>query len=186
MDEAISSYVRRNHNLLIGEATAERIKEHGRSNGAIPLRFDDRAKTVKDIRKELDRIEDQGEVIKSVFVDYVQLMKGVKKHNSMSEMLEDIIYDLKDLAIEREVVVYANAQFNRDGIDAERPKMSDFKGSSAIEMAANSVLLWTLEQDIDIGLGGRKGSLWIEAGRNVAFDEFDIVFYGEKALFVLN
>ena len=30
MDEAIASYVRRNHNLLIGEATAERIKqEHG-------------------------------------------------------------------------------------------------------------------------------------------------------------
>ena len=27
MDEAISSYVRRNHNLLIGEATAERIKK---------------------------------------------------------------------------------------------------------------------------------------------------------------
>ncbi len=27
MDEAIVSYVRRNHNLLIGEATAERIKQ---------------------------------------------------------------------------------------------------------------------------------------------------------------
>ena len=27
MDEAISSYVRRNHNLLIGEATAERVKK---------------------------------------------------------------------------------------------------------------------------------------------------------------
>ena len=27
MDEAIASYVRRNHNLLIGEATAERIKQ---------------------------------------------------------------------------------------------------------------------------------------------------------------
>jgi rod shape-determining protein MreB len=27
MDESISSYVRRNHNLLIGEATAERIKK---------------------------------------------------------------------------------------------------------------------------------------------------------------
>jgi rod shape-determining protein MreB len=27
MDEAIASYVRRNHNLLIGEATAERIKK---------------------------------------------------------------------------------------------------------------------------------------------------------------
>ena len=26
MDEAITGYVRRNHNLIIGEATAERIK----------------------------------------------------------------------------------------------------------------------------------------------------------------
>lgn len=71
---------------------------------------------------------------------------------------------------------------HRESIDAQRPKMSDFKGSSAIEMAANIVLLWTLQQDADVD-NARHGELWIEAGRNVAYDEFTIKFYGAKALF---
>lgn len=165
--------------------TAARIKEHAKQMGSIPLHLDDKAKTVKEIRKELNRLEDLGHVITSTFVDYVQLMRGVTKTNSKADMLEDIIYDLKDLAMERDMVVYANAQFNREGIDSDRPKMSDFKGSSAIEMAANIVLLWTLDQDVDASLRARKGKLWIEAGRNVAFDEFDVRFFGEKALFEL-
>lgn len=165
--------------------TAAKIKDHARQVGNIPLHLDDKSKTVKEIRKELNRLEDAGHVITSTFVDYVQLMRSTTKANSKADMLEDIIYDLKDLAMERDMVVYANAQFNREGIDSERPKMSDFKGSSAIEMAANIVLLWTLEQDVDQVTKARPGKLWIEAGRNVAFDEFDVRFYGEKALFEL-
>lgn len=162
--------------------TAAKIKDHARETGKIPLHLDDRSKTVKDIRKELIRIEDAGHLITSIFVDYVQLMRGSTKSNNKAEIIEDIIYDLKDLAMERDAVVYANAQFNRDGIDAEKPKMSDFKGSSAIEMAANVVLLWTVDKDANETTKARHGKLWIEAGRNVAFDEFDILFYGEKAL----
>lgn len=165
--------------------TAAKLKDHARSTGNIPLHLDDKAKTVKEIRKELNRLEDTGHVISSTFVDYVQLMRGVTKTANKAEMLEDIIYDLKDLAMERDMVVYANAQFNREGIDSERPKMSDLKGSSAIEMAANIVLLWTLNQDVDVNVKARVGKLWIEAGRNVAYDEFDIHFFGEKALFEL-
>lgn len=165
--------------------TAEKMKSHVRETSGVPLHLDDKAKTVKEIRKELDRIEAAGYDVKSVFVDYVQLMRGMRRFNSTAEALEDIIYDLKDLATERELVVYANAQFNRDGIDSDRPKMSDFKGSSAIEMAANLILFWTVEQDINVTYNGRKGKLWIEAGRNVAYDEFEIIFRGEKALFEL-
>jgi rod shape-determining protein MreB len=44
MDEAISSYVRRNHNLLIGEATAERIK---REVGTARMPADGKGVTVK-------------------------------------------------------------------------------------------------------------------------------------------
>lgn len=179
-----SSYTVNHFRAGLFERTAASIKEHGRETGHIPLRFDDRSKTVKEIRAELSRLEDAGGKITSAFVDYVQLIRSPKRHNSTADMIEDIIYDLKDLAIEREMVVYVNAQFNRDGIDAQRPKMSDFKGSSAIEMAANIVLLWTLEQDVDPVERARKGELWIEAGRNVAYDEFPILFYGEKALFV--
>jgi len=177
-----SQYSVNNFQAGLYRATAERLKEHARETGNIPLHFDDKAKTTKDIRKELDRLDAEGHTITSVFVDYVQLMKGNRRTETKADMIEDIIYDLKDLAIEREMVVYANAQFNRDGIDAQRPKMSDFKGSSAIEMAANIVLLWTLQQDADVD-NARHGELWIEAGRNVAYDEFTIKFYGAKALF---
>lgn len=163
--------------------TAERLKAHAKATGGIPLYLDDKAKTVKDIKRELDRLEGEGHNITSAFVDYVQLMRGTSKYNSKADMLEEIIYDLKDLATEREIVVYVNAQFNRDGIDAERPKMSDFKGSSAIEMAGNLVLLWTLDADINAETRARHGDLWIEAGRNVATDQFRLKFYGEKALF---
>ncbi len=43
MDEAISSYVRRNHNLLIGEATAERIKQE---MGVAKMPADGRGETI--------------------------------------------------------------------------------------------------------------------------------------------
>jgi replicative DNA helicase len=163
--------------------TGERIKEHARGM-KLSLHFDDKAKSVKDVRKELTRLEDNGIDVMSVFVDYVQLMKG-KDTNNRADMLEDIIYDLKDLALEREIAVFCNAQFNREGIDALRPKMSDFKGSSAIEMAGNLILFWTLEQEMNPDTKARHGKFWIEAGRNVAFDEFSIRFYGEKAHFEL-
>ncbi len=178
-----SDYTANHFRANLYEGTAEKIKAHARTQSGIPLHLDDKSKTVKDIRKELNRLEDTGYVISSAFVDYVQLMRSLTRTNTKADMLEDIIYDLKDLAMERDLVVYVNAQFNRDGIDAERPKMSDFKGSSAIEMAANMVLLWTVEKDVNEQQRARRGQLWIEAGRNVAYDEFDIWFYGEKALF---
>lgn len=163
--------------------TARRMKDHARGIN-LPLHCDDKAKSVADIRKELQRLEDNGHDITSVFVDYVQLLKGNSQGNR-AEVLEEIIYELKDLALEKEKAVFCNAQFNRDGIDAIRPSMSDFKGSSAIEMAGNLILLWTLEQDINPVYGARTGQLWIEAGRNVPYDEFDIKFYGENAFFEL-
>lgn len=163
-------------------STAEKMKEHAR-NIQIPLHFDDKSKSVADIRKELRRLEDNGTDIVSVLVDYVQLIKGVDGKNR-ADVLEDIIYDLKDLAMEQEKVVICNAQFNRDGIDSVRPKMSDFKGSSAIEMAANLILLWTLEQGSPQDRY-RTGKLWIEAGRSVSYDEFDLVYYGSRTVFEL-
>lgn len=161
--------------------TAESIKAHA-SSLRMPLHFDDKAKSVADIRKEVLRLDASGQKVTSIFVDYVQLMQGKGDAQNRADMLEGIIYGLKDLALEREKAVFCNAQFNRDGIDAVRPRMSDFKGTSAIEMAGNLVLLWTLDQNTDPE-GARPGKLWIEAGRNVAYDEFDLRFHGSRAFF---
>lgn len=152
-----------------------------------PLFLDDKAKSVADMRREISRLRDENFDIKSIFVDYVQLMKS-DKHSpraSKADVLEEIIYDLKDLSVEFEAVVVTAAQFNREGIDATRPKMSDFAGSSAIEKAGNLILLWQLNQEASTISGNREGELWIEAGRNVAYDKFEISFIGEKSLFIL-
>jgi replicative DNA helicase len=178
-----TNYSVNNFRAGLFETTAQKLKEYATEYGNIPLCLDDKSKTVKDIHREVSRLENEGIEIKSIFVDYVQLMRNLGRHNNKADALEEIIYDLKDLATEMEKVVYVNAQFNREGIDSEKPKMSDFKGSSAIEMAGNLILLWTIEQDVDVTIGGRRGEMWIEAGRNVPYDKFDICFYGEKALF---
>lgn len=163
--------------------TAERMKAHARQVSDVPLFLDDKTKTVKGIKKEIQLLENTGVPITSVFVDYAQLMRSNTRSTNKADMLEEIIYDLKDLATDMEKVVYVNAQFNRDGIDSERPKMSDFKGSSAIEMAGNLILFWTLKQELNLDGSGRDGKFWIEAGRNVAYDEFDIMYFGDKTLF---
>lgn len=165
--------------------TADILKAHARKYGSIPLALDDKSRTVAEMRKEILRLENEGYPITSVFVDYAQLVRSNSRSSNRAEVLEEIIYDLKELATDLERVVYVNAQFNREGIGTEKPSMSNFKGSSAIEMAGNLILLWTLKQEIDPLKNGRSGKLWIDAARNVAYDEFDITFYGERSLFTM-
>ena len=164
------------------QQTADKLKEIGRGYKDRRLFFDDRSKKMSDIRREA-RILKETHELKSVFIDYAQLMRPDRKHNNRAEDLEQIYYDAKELAQDLELAVYVNAQFNRSGIKSDRPTMADFDGSSAAEKAGNLILLWELEQDYDDLLKGRRGKLWIEAGRNVANDEFEIVFHGAHSKF---
>jgi len=162
--------------------TAERLKEIGRKYSDRKLFMDDRSKRMRDVRREAKILKDSHD-LKSIFIDYAQLMRPDRKNNTRAEDLEQIYYDAKELAQDLEVAVFVNAQFNRSGIKSDRPTMADFDGSSAAEKAGNLIILWDLEQDHDSILNGRRGKLWIEAGRNVATDEFDIVFHGAHSRF---
>jgi replicative DNA helicase len=148
----------------------------------IPLYFDDKSATVAEIRAEVRRLKETTDLA-SVFVDYAQLVKPRAKSEGRPQDLEGIFYDLKELAQNEEIVVYLNAQFNREGIESERPRMSHLDGSSAGEKAGNLIIMWTLERDVDPETLGRRGTLWIEAGRNVAYDEFPILFKGQHSRF---
>lgn len=164
------------------EWVATRLKDHGKSNYHLPLYFDHKSRTVKDLSLEIQRLK--GEIgLTCVCVDYIQLVVSEKRNSSRAEKLEEIVYALKDLAVKHEIVVYANAQFNREGIKSGRPNMSHFEGSSAIEKAANLAIFWTLEPSFSNELQGRPGTMWIEAGRSVGHGEYDIVFHGKEAKF---
>lgn len=161
---------------------AEQLKETGRSHYALPLFFDDRSKTVSEIKREAKTLKETHE-LQSIFVDYAQLVRPEKNRNSRADDLEAIYYDLKELAQDLEVAVFLNAQFNRAGIKSDRPTMADFDGSSAAEKAGNLIILWNLEDEYSEMCKGKRGKLWIEAGRNVGTDEFDIVFHGAHSRF---
>jgi replicative DNA helicase len=167
-------------NLML--KTAEELKEVGRLYNDLPLFFDDKAKTVTEIRREAKRLKET-EGVMSVFIDYAQLVKPPAKKQNRSDELESIYYGLKEMAQDLELAVYVLSQFNRVGIKSDRPTMADFDGSSAAEKAGNLIIIWDVQKEYSELSDGRLGTLWIEAGRNVATDEFNIVFHGQDGLF---
>jgi replicative DNA helicase len=162
--------------------TVEKLKQVGANYGQIPLYFDDRSKKISEIRRNVKVLKQECD-LHTVHIDYAQLIRPDSKRNNRAEDLEQIYYDAKELAQDFEIVVYLNAQFNRVGIKSDRPTMADFDGSSAAEKAGNLILIWELEHDYSMIHDGKKGTLWIEAGRNVATDEFEIVFHGAHSRF---
>lgn len=164
--------------------TARRLKDHARATYDIPYRLDQKSRNLREIGNEIARLKDNADVI-SAFVDYVQLIGTEKRIDNRAAKIEEIIYGLKDLAMKHEIVVYTAAQFNREGIKSEKPSMAHFDGSSAIEKAANLILMWTLEKDYNPEKRGREGKLWIEAGRSIACDSFDVIFHGADARFTV-
>lgn len=161
--------------------TVEALKIIGSENSNIPLFMDDRSKKMSQIRKNARILKDSHD-LKSVFIDYAQLMRPEQKRNNRADDLEQIYYDAKELAQDLEVAVYILAQFNRTGIKSDRPTMADFDGSSAAEKAGNLILIWELGE-YNATYNAKKGMLWIEAGRNVATDEFELLFHGSHSRF---
>ncbi|TVV77417.1 rod shape-determining protein [Sphingomonas solaris] len=96
MDEAISSYVRRNHNLLIGEATAERIKKE---MGIAKMPADGRGQTihikgrdlVNGVPKEITI--NQAQVAEALSEPVSAIVEGVRiaLENTAPELAADIV-----------------------------------------------------------------------------------------------
>ncbi|MEO0500301.1 MAG: rod shape-determining protein [Pseudomonadota bacterium] len=96
MDDAITSYVRRNHNLLIGEATAERIKtEIGTAKpptDGIGLRLDIKGRDLMNgVPKEITI--NQAQVAEALSEPVSQIVEGVRQalENTAPELAADIV-----------------------------------------------------------------------------------------------
>src|SRR6186713_615276 len=95
MDEAISSYVRRNHNLLIGEATAERIKKQV-GTAKPPLEGDGKTVHIKGrdlvngVPKEISI--NQGQIAEALSEPVGTIVEGVRiaLENTAPELAADI------------------------------------------------------------------------------------------------
>ncbi|MFW2829062.1 rod shape-determining protein [Sphingomonas sp. ID0503] len=96
MDEAIASYVRRNHNLLIGEATAERIKK---DYGVAKMPKDGTGQSihikgrdlVNGVPKEIEI--NQGQIAEALSEPVSAIVEGVRiaLENTQPELAADIV-----------------------------------------------------------------------------------------------
>ncbi|MGI4731214.1 MAG: rod shape-determining protein [Janthinobacterium lividum] len=96
MDEAIVSYVRRNHNLLIGEATAERIKQevgiaHPPHDGIGTIIHVKGRDLVNGVPKEIQI--NQGQIAEALSEPVATIVEGVRValENTAPELAADIV-----------------------------------------------------------------------------------------------
>lgn len=111
-----------------------------------------------------------------VVVDYIQLTGG-RGRLDMHDHLGNVSRGLKLMARELNVPVLALAQMNRDVESRQggRPRMSDLKGSGAIEQDSDQI--WF------IGRNANGATLWIEKNRAGPTGEMALAFDGERTAF---
>jgi len=83
-----------------------------------------------------------------ILVDYMQLIRGMRRGDSRQQEISDISQALKALAKELGVPVIAVSQLSRavESREGHRPKLSDLRESGAIEQDADLVVLLFREE----------------------------------------
>lgn len=129
----------------IKEDEFNRIAEHSRAIGSMPLFIDDTPDiTVSGIRTRARRLKRLSGGLSLIVIDYIQLLNspgGRKVENRVQEVSE-ITRGLKILAKELEVPVISLSQLSRsvESRDDKTPQLSDLRESGSIEQDADMVL----------------------------------------------
>ncbi|MCD2099617.1 DnaB-like helicase C-terminal domain-containing protein [Rhodococcus qingshengii] len=146
-----------------GEVHASQIREHnldehnqkklgeyvGRIQGR-PLYVSDQATiNEKQIRRQVATLVDKYG-IKLLVVDYLQLMNASDTKTARQEQLSAISRELKLIAKDFNIAVFAAAQLNRDSAKENRPPVvADLRGSGSLEQDADVVILLHHETEAD-------------------------------------
>jgi replicative DNA helicase len=113
------------------------------------IRIDDEALTVQAIRARCRELHDKG-VLDVLFVDYLTLLRSQRKAESRRIEIEDVSWQLKEIAKEFDIPVVVLAQLNRSPAIGDRePTLTDLRETGAIEQDADNVLLLHINKASD-------------------------------------
>ena len=101
------------------------------------------AQKVSAMRARARRLANRRGGLGAIIVDYIGLARPDDQNKNRVHQIEQVTGDLKSLAKELDVPVYALAQLNR-GVelrDDKRPQLADLRDSGAIEQDADIVML---------------------------------------------
>jgi len=113
-----------------------------------PIFIDDSAAiNVFELRAKARRLKAHHN-IQMLMVDYMQLIRGIRRGESRQQEISDISQSLKALAKELNIPVIAVSQLSRavESREGNRPKLSDLRESGAIEQDADVVVLLFREE----------------------------------------
>ncbi|NPB05086.1 MAG: replicative DNA helicase [Aquificae bacterium] len=133
------------HNLRLGKLTEDEklvLEEALKQLAELPIYIDDSAAlTTTELRiKALRMKKERG--IELLIVDYLQLLRGVKKYSSRQEEVAEISRSLKALAKELDIPIIALAQLSRqvEHRSDKRPQLADLRESGQIEQDADLII----------------------------------------------
>jgi len=113
-----------------------------------PIYIDDTpALNIFEIRSKARRLKAHHDV-KLILIDYLQLIRGMRRGDNRQQEISDISQSLKALAKELNVPVIAVSQLSRavESREGHRPKLSDLRESGAIEQDSDVVVLLFREE----------------------------------------
>lgn len=91
---------------------------------------------------------------RAIFVDYIQLMSSVGRHENRVQQISAVTRSLKALAVKRNVPVIAMSQLRRTESQDAEPMLSDLRESGSIEQDADMVLFLHRPYTTEAGRSG--------------------------------
>ena len=134
---------------LFGESEWEKIGSAITQLSNLEFYIDDTAGvSVQDIRAQCRDLQRKIDGLDAVFVDYLQLLRTERRHESRQQEVTAISRHLKELAKELNAPVVALSQLSRnpDRREDNRPQLSDLRESGAIEQDADVVMFLYREE----------------------------------------
>ena len=133
------------YDLRLGKLTKEQkevLMKSFEELQSLPIYIDDSAAlSTTDLRIKALRMKKEKE-IELLIVDYLQLLRGVKRYSSRQEEVAEISRSLKALAKELDIPVIALAQLSRqvEHRSDKRPQLADLRESGQIEQDADLII----------------------------------------------
>lgn len=150
---------------------------------------DSSALTIQELRAKARRLK-YSHGIQAIFIDYLQLLRGVSKRaqENRQQEVSEISGGLKALAKELDIPVVVLAQLSRKADDRERPVLSDLRESGAIEQDADLVGFMVREEyyatnDDERHAAEGKATLYIAKQRNGDIGPIPLTFLKEFTRF---
>jgi len=126
--------------------------------------------TTMKIRNECQQLED----LKLVIVDYLTLIKPLRKEQTRNLEVGQITRELKILASELKCPIIILSQLNRAKDEDEKPNLNDYRDSGSIEQdISKSLMLWHIDKE------NQKIGLTINKNRRGGTGEIELYFNGE-------